>query len=144
MSMNFVLDPEPAQGIASPGLDHEDDNHIIDGLKNSNDNDIGKLHKRVSIIEPFSPDNNTATAALQKQSGSYDEVQDQKLSNRKGRVRQSMSKRFSIKFSTEQNNQTDEKTFYGPYRHLKKEMDYDYHRYGWWIIFCFSSALVFI
>ena len=36
-------------------------------------------------------------------------------------------KRFSLQLSTEQNNVTDEKVFYGPYQHLKKQMDYKYH-----------------
>jgi hypothetical protein len=44
------------------------------------------------------------------------------------RNRQSMTMRFSIKLSTEQNNETNDKTFYGPYQHLKKQMDYSYHR----------------
>lgn len=52
---------------------------------------------------------------------------------RMARLRKSMhktaSKRFSIQFSTEERNKTDEKVFYGPYQHLKKQMDYEYHSY---------------
>ncbi|CAB9529203.1 Zeta toxin [Seminavis robusta] len=53
----------------------------------------------------------------------------EKSSGRFDRLRRASTKRFSIKLSTDEYNQSDEKKFYGPYQHIKKELDYTYHSY---------------
>ena len=43
-------------------------------------------------------------------------------------IQKSLTKRFSIQLTTEQHNRATEKTFYGPYQHLKKNLiDWEYH-----------------
>ena len=103
--MNTLASPEPPHEIV--GADNPATMMVLGSDNTDNGSTNGKANRVIFRRQPSAGEGQNI------------------ITDRKRR----MSKRFSIKLSTEQNNETDEHSFYGPYRHLKKEMDYEYHRY---------------